>query len=311
MNVVGQSGGEQQHENTDRSSEKGSCKEPCQDPPQIATVQSDGQPPNIDIDFHNQQGELTVQEVLRDVKELAGADYIPKTAESTADKPTAKVQVLIIVQRNKHGSRAAADYERMTDLTSSKHGRKKIIVKVNNLLTEEKSFLRSYREIDPRIDKECSMSVADQLIGEIGVRELNDRMKGKNTSQEQRNGGIYSLNYLVMDMIKDGRAYELDQWLEKLKADLGNEKAKEAISKHLKLIYKFILDNADTAVATPVVASQLADMSLFNPKVIVYDEAGMMTKVRRRGHYVREAWKEAWTFMVSLSNVYSDARCQQ
>lgn len=39
-----------------------------------------------------------------------------------------------------------------------------------------------------------------------------------------------------------------------------------------------ILDQTDVVVATPVVASQIADKDLFLPTLVIFDEAGMMAE---------------------------------
>lgn len=166
-----------------------------------------------------------------------------------------KNKVIIVVQCNKYGERAAEDYQRMIRDTAGTQNRTRQIVKVNNLIGEEINLYKAIRRQAPDQDP-GRVIIADTLMGEVALNDLDDQVQGWNEDRSKRAGGIWFMNAMIHRMLKDGKAPDLQAMLDQLQA--GNphdEELEEAIRKEVKKVYKLIFDETDVIVCTPVVVS--------------------------------------------------------
>lgn len=153
------------------------------------------------------------------------------------------------------------------------------IIKANNFAAEQGTLKRYLLGPDARIEEDDTrLTVADSLLGILGASELDTY--AKDDVKKRDDGGIYSLNTMLHHKIESGNAGDLKVMLEEgLKSDVPREDDFEKrVMKRVAEAYKLILDEADVVVATPVVASQMADKGYFDPTVVIFDDAGMMTE---------------------------------
>lgn len=188
-------------------------------------------------------------------------------------------KIMIIIQRNEHGERVAEGYQQTSKRADP--GRIRTIIKVNNLVLEQKELLRPLHGIDPRIFiEDTSFSVSCQLSMVLCLEDATDFGMNRGRYEHKLTGGIYTLNAVVRDRLQAGEGNGLKELLDE--AEPGspvNHHREDEITKRLHELYRTILSEADAIVCTPVVASMVADKKLFDPTVTIFDEAGMMPEV--------------------------------
>lgn len=208
---------------------------------------------------------------------LEDGEPVQQNSDIKAPKVVLGGKVLIIVQRNEHGERVAESFQRLSARANPLAPR--TIIKVNNLILEEKELVRSLRGIDPRIlTDDFTFSVADQLNMALGMEDATDFGASQGRYTRKLTGGIYTLNAMVRAILDEGKYSTLAKLLEEECRPGGstNPGRTKEIAKQLDEVYRDILKGTDVVVCTPVVASKLADKKLYEPAVTIFDEAGMM-----------------------------------
>lgn len=204
-------------------------------------------------------------------------------ADGASTTPTAPLYdvhstIMIIINRNEHGERAASDMLRQMQQTNP--DKMHVAIKVNNLELEEARLSRDVFGIDPRITTaETCLSTSELITMSLGVQDAKAFAMQEGVYSRNPHGGMFTLTSALYLAIKANREVALADLLkEAADSDIDDPERNKQIKKLLMKAYKKILLSADVVVCTPVMAAKLAEKELFDPTVVVFDEAGMMAE---------------------------------
>lgn len=228
-----------------------------------------GSEASVDIDPPRDEDKkdepATIADILKEI--AAGNKNEPPLPPDRACNP----QAMIIANQHANGDDAA---RLMDGILNEELHFDELIIRVTNLQLEQKALKRSCRPLQQ--DEVHTLPGLTDLV-ELGIQpdKLDAFVNRTGDFARNKHGGVWRLENIMQQRLKDGHEPALLRELQRLSnpADIMTVEQKQSLDKSINEFMKEILSEAGVVICTFAVAQSLVHKKLYDPTVVLIDEA--------------------------------------